>query len=271
MAGATHPFDQEDDVGGLRVPSARARWVRAVALLSVPLAAALITGCGAGQITQSSEQRSGVDGAQSQVGDIALRNVAVLPPTGNSYEKGATIALDGVIVNTGIDNDQLVSVTYGELTATVVTADDAAAGAASSESASAASASAASASVAAPNATDASQSGTEPSAGTASAPASNSAAVTTAAPTTSAASTDSAASSLPLELPAQTDVQIPAEATITFTGIPEALYPTQTIKLTFTFAKAGAVTFQIPVGVPLNYLGPASSVYNYKNQEEGGG
>ena len=72
----------------------------------------ILTGCGAGQISQTADQESAVNGATGNAGDIALRNVHIQAvQTGDSIKPGRTVELVFVAANTSPDtNDKLVSV-----------------------------------------------------------------------------------------------------------------------------------------------------------------
>jgi copper(I)-binding protein len=85
------------------------RFVPAVAGLGI---AALLVGCGAGQITQTDTQRSAVNGASGQVGMIAIRGAELQYPDNPQgvYAPGSNVTLVVTIANTGIDNDELLSV-----------------------------------------------------------------------------------------------------------------------------------------------------------------
>jgi copper(I)-binding protein len=80
----------------------------------VVLGAALLAGCGAGQQAQTSEQTSAVAGANTQVGNIAIRNAEIaypdtIPASANVYPVGGTAPVEMVIVNQGTAADRLVS------------------------------------------------------------------------------------------------------------------------------------------------------------------
>jgi periplasmic copper chaperone A len=97
------------------VSSARQRRLavsRSVAVaLGALLCAVALGACGAGQLTQTSEQVAAVNGGFGQAGPIAIRNLEFVYPTGGDhyYHRGSTAPLTGVIVNTGGMDDQLVS------------------------------------------------------------------------------------------------------------------------------------------------------------------
>lgn len=85
------------------------RFAPAVAGLGI---AVLLVGCGAGQITQTDTQQSGVNGGSGQVGAIAVRNAELQWPDNPQgvYAPGASATLIVTIANTGIDPDELVGV-----------------------------------------------------------------------------------------------------------------------------------------------------------------
>jgi copper(I)-binding protein len=99
---AAHPTTTRSRVLGRIVPS----------VVGIGLAVVL-TGCGAGQITQTDTQSSGVNGANANVGHIALRDVQLSPPPDPKagYQTGAAAVLIATIVNTGLTSDSLVKVT----------------------------------------------------------------------------------------------------------------------------------------------------------------
>lgn len=79
----------------------------------VPAAAVVLalTGCGAGQISQTANQVSTVGGSAADVGDIALRDITLEYPEGGTHEQGDDVRLEFVAVNTGaLEADSLLSV-----------------------------------------------------------------------------------------------------------------------------------------------------------------
>jgi copper(I)-binding protein len=72
----------------------------------------ILTGCGAGQISQTADQESAVNGATATVANIALRNVHIQAvQNGDALKPGRTVELIFVAANTSPDtNDKLVSV-----------------------------------------------------------------------------------------------------------------------------------------------------------------
>jgi copper(I)-binding protein len=76
-------------------------------LLFSPIA---LSACSAGQVTQTATQDRDKTGAQAQVGDISLRQVQLLHPRGDSYDRGDDADLQAAIINGGREADTLVRV-----------------------------------------------------------------------------------------------------------------------------------------------------------------
>lgn len=89
----------------------RASAVSGLALVSV-VAAVTLTGCGAGQISQTASQESGVNGSSATIGEIALRNVRIqVRQTSYAVQPGKTVDLVFVTTNQSQDTpDRLLSV-----------------------------------------------------------------------------------------------------------------------------------------------------------------
>jgi len=88
---------------------------RAAVLATLALATGLaLSGCGAGQITQTDTQASGANGYEGMAGDIAVRNASISfagqPNIGAVYRAGQSAPLEMTLVNTGSQPDKLVSV-----------------------------------------------------------------------------------------------------------------------------------------------------------------
>jgi hypothetical protein len=73
----------------------------------------ILTGCGAGQISQTANQESAVNGTSANAKNIALRNVHLLAVQGGDYlQPGRAVPLLFVAANGSPDvNDKLVSIT----------------------------------------------------------------------------------------------------------------------------------------------------------------
>jgi copper(I)-binding protein len=206
-------------------------------------AALVLAGCGAGQITQTDSQQPAVNGTYAQVKTIVLRDVAVQYPTsGPGYPAGATPALTLTIVNQGTQDDSLVSVT---------TEDGAQATVAGSKAVVAGHSL-----VIGPD--DAVESTNEvqttsPAAPTTSSSNSPSSPTATKSETNTPGSlTATSTSEVPSTGPAATPTQpeVVGKGTVTLPALKQPLWPGQTIKVTFVFQGAGAVTVELPVAAP---------------------
>lgn len=88
------------------------RFNRVVTALAV---AAALAGCGTGQISQTADQASAVNGASATQGDLALRDVRIQAvQTGDALEAGNTVDLLFVAANESTDTgDELTSISTG--------------------------------------------------------------------------------------------------------------------------------------------------------------
>jgi copper(I)-binding protein len=86
--------------------------IAGLAACGLALAVAL-TGCGAGQVSQTATQEPGVNGASVNVGQIGLRNVHLRAAQSTDYvQPGRDVELLFVAVNNSPDvNDKLLSIT----------------------------------------------------------------------------------------------------------------------------------------------------------------
>ncbi|MFC4377042.1 hypothetical protein ACFO5K_23445 [Nocardia halotolerans] len=91
-------------------PSARRRMVTVAALAAA--AGLALTGCSAGQHTQTSSQAPAINGNNADIGAIALRNVHIVyPESADGHGKGGKAALALTIVNSSETvTDELTSV-----------------------------------------------------------------------------------------------------------------------------------------------------------------
>ncbi|MGI8722078.1 MAG: hypothetical protein ACR2JG_07605 [Geodermatophilaceae bacterium] len=92
-----------------------------VAFLAV---VAALTGCSAGQITQTSTQVATVNGSSANVGQLALRDIRILYPSGGTYAEGSTAQLVLAVANQGLAEDTLLDV-EGEFFAAAAIPSDA--------------------------------------------------------------------------------------------------------------------------------------------------
>jgi len=85
------------------------------------LVAIVLSGCGAGQISQMATQEPAVDGNQVTLNDVALRNIHLrAEQTGDFLQPGKTVDLVLVALNQSPDNpDKLVGITSDIGTVTI--------------------------------------------------------------------------------------------------------------------------------------------------------
>ncbi|WP_245839227.1 hypothetical protein [Nocardia donostiensis] len=96
-------------------PTLRLSPRRTTAVAALAAGAALIlTGCSAGQITQTSHQAAAINGNNADIGRISLRNVHIIYPATDTHtnSEGGKAVLALSIVNTGETvTDELTSIT----------------------------------------------------------------------------------------------------------------------------------------------------------------
>jgi copper(I)-binding protein len=211
-----------------------------------------LVGCGAGQVAQTAEEKSTVDGSSAQVGPLAIRDAALEYPNAGFYEKGGNARLRMVVVNDSTSSDALVAVRTDAATEVTLTG---ATSPAASDSA-----------TPEPSATSAAPTPTPTATGSGSGAPSDTASGT---PSASASDTASAsASPTPTEAPA-VQIAIPANGYVSFTGngprvelvgLTEKLWPSQPLSVTLVFQKAGEVTMTIAVATPDREVSPAPTV-----------
>jgi copper(I)-binding protein len=204
------------------------------------VAALVLAGCGAGQITQMSSQEPAVNGAHAVLNGLFIRNAALqFPPNGQAYSVGSAAALTLTIVNEGAQDDELVEVT-----------SDAASGAVIQGSKVVVSGN--SLVVSPPLQTgatggDAASVTTSPSS---SAPGTTSTSPTSTSTTTTTSGTASASSSAAPTTSSQAAPVTVGQASIVLRGLKQPVWPGQTIKVTFVFRNAGSVTVDLPIAAP---------------------
>lgn len=214
-------------------PRARGRAVRRTVLtrlatVTLGLAtAATIAGCGAGQITQTSSQQAGVNGANVTGGDIAVRNAELAYPEEKRYYTiGDDIPVQLTIVNQGPTQDELAAVRSPAAEGVRISGDTTLPGGTALRAA-----------------FEAGEA--EPSEG-AEAPGSSAA-----APGSSAAAPSGSAVPSPTEAkPTGTEDDI-GKVTITVIGLQEReVRPGEKLPLIFDFARAGDIKVEVPIANP---------------------
>jgi copper(I)-binding protein len=208
-------------------------------LLLSPIA---LSACSAGQVTQTATQERDKTGAQTQVGDISIREGKLAAPDAGSYEQGDDAEMQLAIVNEGAQADTLTRVSgEGFASAEIVSA-----GTSTSASSTSASPTSASPTSASPTSASAGATGTSASS------------------TTTPSTSSSSASRGPqrIEIPAGQSVFIGGDGgqyTVTLTGLSENLTPGQYLKVTLTFDKAGEVTIPLTVANPSERPSPSET------------
>ena len=237
------------------------RALRAATMGVLLLSPVVLSACSAGQVTQTATQERDKTGAQAQVGDITLRGGQLRSPSGGSYESGDDAELQLAIINSGTEDDTLISVDgKGFSSAEISSSGSSASGSSSSSSAS-------STSSAAPTSGSAAATTSGPSAPTSTAPTSG--AATSSAPASSAATTTSSGPQ-EIQIPAGQAVFLGEDGqyTVTLTDLSEDLTPGQYLEVTLTFEKAGEVTIPVTVANPTSSV-PRSSSFDFHEQEGG--
>lgn len=102
--------------------------VRVLVAGGVAAGALALTGCGAGQITQTAEQVAAVSGANVTAGDIAIRNAEIVYPSGPVsagvvFPKGSVAPVRLTLVNSGATPDRLISATTAAGGPVLITGD----------------------------------------------------------------------------------------------------------------------------------------------------
>jgi periplasmic copper chaperone A len=122
-AGAPNPGKQE---GPPTVT--RNRRLRTCLVGTLAAGTLALSGCGAGQIAQTSHEGAAVNGSSAQIGDIVVRDMQVVYPRqpssqGAVYAQGGAAQLKFGIVNEGSTADRLVRVSSPAATAVQVGGD----------------------------------------------------------------------------------------------------------------------------------------------------
>lgn len=220
-------------------PRGISRPARRLMIAALPITVIVgLAGCSAGQLAETAQIRSAVDGTQGDVGDISVRDASFAPPSGSSYLAGASLPLNFTVINGGLDPDEITAATVDGQKAEIRGAISTDASVSSGPTSTAAPKPPAGSSAA----TNSSSSSSASSAGSgASISASQSASATPGAPLPPST----------IALPAKTLVSVGENATIVLPMTAKQYYPSQLIPVTITFKNAGDLSLKIPIGVPL--------------------
>ena len=185
---------------------------RVLTAVGIGLATAIMgTGCAAGQIAQTAEITSAVEGGHATIGPIALRDVKVEYPQDGRYTQGEDARLTLVLANAAVEDDVLTSVRTDSADSVTFRSGDSATPVESPTE------------LAPENPSASTSPGAEP------------------APNEESS----------LTLPGNENVLAYADGPrITLVGLTRDLLPSETVKLTFTFRDAGEVTLVVPVAIP---------------------
>jgi copper(I)-binding protein len=238
LSVAPQPHEGDDVIAG----SAGSRRI-AVGVAAAAAALLVLGGCAAGQRAQTAEQTPVVDGVSANAGPIALRAVTVTAPTDDNYAEGGDATLQLVIVNDSRTDDELTGVATPEAPEVRLFANQA--DAASTPSLSSSSTGSTSETPSATGSTSPS-----PTAATGSTSETPSATGSTSPSPTAATTRSGPATLMSIALPAGRAVSVgytPDLPVIQLHGLTRQLFPAQTFPITFTFGKAGAVTFTVAV------------------------
>jgi copper(I)-binding protein len=187
--------------------------------VAVILTVLLTAACAQGKQAQTAHESPAIDGINSDIGSIALRNIFLATPTsGPSYAAGAAVELSLVIVNTGSSDDNLISITTPAASAVSIFG----------------------------NVSDAAP------ALSATAGATDSSAASTATASASASSSPPTASAVPFPVAVAAGQRASfgitdADKVLVLSGLLKQLYPANQIPITFTFQNAGTATLMVPV------------------------
>jgi hypothetical protein len=258
----------------------RRRTSRIAALFAAPAAAlCLLSGCGAGQISQAAEQVAPVPGVEvdSTHGLVSLRNVQVKYNSPEGYPAGATAPLSLYITN----NDPAKPLVLRSVTAytkqggpevgkVVLIGGTPDIGAFPGEPSASASDSSS------PSAIPSGSPSRRPAASRSAAPAASASAGPSEEPTESPSATPapSASGAAPtLTIPGNGYARLDPDhgAHLAITELTEALRPGSSVFVTFTFEGEDPVEAPVPFGTPLSPLPRATPSGAGGNEESGGG
>ncbi len=238
------------------------RGSRRAALLVAGVAATtglLLSGCGAGQVSETANKVPSVQGVNVQTanGEYAVRGLLLAFPGIEGYQAGANAVLNAVIYNDSAD-PVTVTVTTDDAREVVVTGTDATASPAQSPTGS-------------PSATPSAEASATPSPEGTGSPSPD------AEPTGSPSPTAPAGQPARIEIPALSYVQLNTEGrqVLQLIGLNEALRSGQNVFVTFDFGNGHTVTAPAPVAVPLTPAPQPSPIIEreggYEGQEGHGG
>lgn len=222
--------------------------------VGIALLMGALVGCAAGQVTQTADQESAVNGASGQVGPIAVRDAVFVYPSGDEhfYAAGSAAALTLTIVNTEGTEDRLVAVQSpvgqarldGSTTIPGRSAVRAIAIDVTETTTSAAT------TVATTSATTSAPTSGPVATTTVSAPTSGPATTSGPAATSEATTSGPATSSEPSATTSSASDLAPGELTIVLEKLTEDIRPGRTVLVVLLFEKAGELQLLVPIASP---------------------
>jgi copper(I)-binding protein len=212
---------------------ARPRPTRAALAVGALIGAVALAGCGAGQVTQTSDQVAAVQGANVDAGQIAVRNATIefeTPAEGAAiYPVGGNAPLTMAIVNSGAELDRLVAASSPIASSVQLSGDLRIPGGRVLTVEGAPASVTQPADAATPPAEQPGLPAQTPAAGEA-----------------PQATPEPAPESPAVQLPAE----VPGVASIVLTGLHEEIQAGRSYPVVLTFERAGEVRFDVPVGFP---------------------
>jgi hypothetical protein len=258
-----------------------------VALLSAAAlgAALLVSGCGAGQISQTADTQPAVPGANSTVGpgadnSIQLRNVTLAYPGVDGYRQGANAPLLLHIFNTGQRPATLVRVETDAASAVTMQGGPVESGTASASPG----ATAARSETASPTSSPSESPSVSPSETASGSPSVSPSETASGSPSVSPSETAavSPSESLPAAPGGQpVNVTVPVAgfvvlspatgATLRLDGLSRAIRAGESARIKFVFSNGAEYTLDVPVGLPSVPAPRGSAVSEEAGAESGGG
>jgi copper(I)-binding protein len=218
-------------------------------------AALLMSGCSAGQVTQTDTQVPAINGASGTVGQIAVRNVQLAFPAGKQYySRGDSASLVVTIINTGSSSDKLAGITSPQFGSgaqiigdPTIPSQHAIAASANkliplTTTATTTATSTTGTSTTGTSTTGTSTTGTSTTGTSTSGSASSSTSASSSSTSGSATSTSATATTTP-----SANVPVGSIQVVLVSLTLDKLQPGQTVSLTFTFASAGDLTLTVPI------------------------
>lgn len=237
----------------------RPRPTGAAVAIGAVIGAVALTGCGAGQLAQTSTQVAAVDGAAVTVGTIAIREAQITYSEDAEgaaiYRRGGQAPLEMRIINIGADADRLVSASSPVAASVQISGDATVPGGQAllvEGEPAASTASAAPSTTAAPSPSPSASSSVSPSPSASSTPSPSPSASPSPSPSSSSSASSAAAptagSSSVLGSAGSGSAEGATEAQLVLTGLNDDIRAGLTYPVVLVFEKAGSIRLDVPVG-----------------------